>query len=104
MSDWTVAYIPPQLLLLYIMPRPAKKRAATPKTPGRLLKKRHVFSLQEKKEIIKSINDGESYAAVGRRKSVNESTIRTIYKSKQAITQAFTDVVETNGSTSRLIS
>eukprot|EP00106_Octopus_bimaculoides_P000793 XP_014768235.1 PREDICTED: tigger transposable element-derived protein 1-like [Octopus bimaculoides] len=61
------------------------------KAPDLNKRRRRVYSLQEKVEMIKKIYDGASFAGVGREFGVNESTIRSIYKVRGDIMNAFTD-------------
>ena len=52
---------------------------------GKLIKKRKSFSLQEELEVIARVEAGEKLPVVGRFYSINESTVRCMVKSKDAI-------------------
>lgn len=65
--------------------------APTPK------KQRHVMTLEEKVKVLDLLQEGMSYASVGKRYGVNESSVRTIKKNETKIRQTFHVVTPSAG-------
>ena len=66
------------------MPSASKK---VPSTSKKDKKQRNHLTIQEKLEIIELRNNGASFAKIAREKSMNESSIRTIYEKREKTAQ-----------------
>ncbi|XP_042203517.1 tigger transposable element-derived protein 1-like [Homarus americanus] len=71
------------------------------KVPDPAKRRRRVYTLQEKIDIIKKISYGATFAAVGREYGANESTVRSVYKVRADVMKAFTEA--SSRSVSRIV-
>ncbi len=64
---------------------PPKRPSSSPASGKELKCQKMVMTLHEKVELLDMLEEGKSYAAVGRHYGVNESTVRCIKKNEKAI-------------------